>query len=47
MKLAPSYKDAFMSGGVLIRFYRDRAGRITELSWGDNRMRDLRAARLN
>jgi CubicO group peptidase (beta-lactamase class C family) len=47
MKLAPSYKDAFMSGGVLIRFYRDRAGRITELSWGDNRMRDLRAARLD
>jgi CubicO group peptidase (beta-lactamase class C family) len=46
MKLSPSYKDAFMSGPVLIRFYRDNAGRITQLSWGDNRMRDLRAARL-
>jgi CubicO group peptidase (beta-lactamase class C family) len=46
MKLNPSYVDAFMSGGVLIRFHRDSAGRVTQLSWGDNRMRDLRAARL-
>jgi hypothetical protein len=45
MKLAPSYKDAFLSGGVLVRFYRDGAGRVTQMSWGDNRMRDLRAAR--
>jgi hypothetical protein len=46
MNLSPSYKDAFMSGMVLIRFHRDSAGRITQLSWGDNRMRDLRAQRL-
>jgi hypothetical protein len=35
-----------MSGMVLIRFHRDNTGRITQLGWGDNRMRDLRAARL-
>jgi hypothetical protein len=46
LTLNPSYVDAFMSGGVLIRFHRDSAGRVTQLSWGDNRMRDLRAARL-
>ena len=42
----PSYKDAFVSGPMVIRFYRDGAGRVTQLSLGDNRMRDLRAARL-
>jgi hypothetical protein len=28
----PSCKDAFMSGAVLIRFYRDSSGRIAQLS---------------
>jgi len=46
MKLAPSYKDAFLSGGALIRFYRDGTGGVTQMSWGDNRMRDLRAPRV-
>jgi CubicO group peptidase (beta-lactamase class C family) len=46
MKLAPSYKDAFLSGSSLIRFYRDSTGRVTQMSWGDNRMRDLRAPRV-
>jgi CubicO group peptidase (beta-lactamase class C family) len=46
LKLNPSYKDAFLSGPMLIRFYRDGAGRITQMSLGDNRMRDLRAAHL-
>jgi CubicO group peptidase (beta-lactamase class C family) len=46
LKLNPSYQDAFVSGPMLIRFYRDGAGRVTQLSLGDNRMRDLRAARL-
>ena len=43
MKLRPSYKDAFLTGGALIRFRRNSDGRITEMSWGDGRMRDLRA----
>jgi CubicO group peptidase (beta-lactamase class C family) len=47
MKLSPSYKDAFLSGSSLIRFFRDGAGRVREMSWGDNRMRDLRAPRIN
>jgi hypothetical protein len=46
LKLTPSYKDAFLGGGVLVRFYRNSAGKITELGIGDNRMRDLRAPRM-
>jgi CubicO group peptidase (beta-lactamase class C family) len=46
MKISPSYKDAFLSNSGLIRFYRDSAGRISQMSWGDGRMRDLRAPRV-
>jgi hypothetical protein len=46
LKLTPSYRDAFLSNFWLVRFYRDRAGRIAEMSLADNRMRDLRAPRL-
>jgi hypothetical protein len=42
----PPYRDAFVSGMMLIRLHRHNAGRITQLSWDDNRMRDLRAAPL-
>jgi CubicO group peptidase (beta-lactamase class C family) len=46
IELEPSYKDAFLDGYTLVRFYRNKAGRITEMSIADNRMRDLRAPRL-
>jgi CubicO group peptidase (beta-lactamase class C family) len=46
LKLTASYKDAFLSGPTLVRFYRNSAGKITEMSIADNRMRDLRAPKL-
>jgi CubicO group peptidase (beta-lactamase class C family) len=46
IRLAPSYKDAFTaSGGRLIRFKRNAAGKITVMSLADGRMRDLEAPR--
>lgn len=46
IRLSPIYKDAFMGGGVLVRFRRDASGRINALSLGDGRMRDLNAPRV-
>lgn len=46
LSLSPVYTDAFMTpGGVLVRFRRGSDGQINEMSLGDGRMRDLRAAR--
>lgn len=47
LTVAASYRDAFTAGGILVRFRRDPDGKITEMSFGDSRMRDLRAARLD
>jgi len=44
--LTPHYKDAFVSSpGTIMIFRRDAAGRITELSLGLGRVRDLRLVR--
>jgi len=47
--LAPSasYRDAFIGGGILVRFRRGADGKVNELSLGDSRMWDLRAARVH
>lgn len=44
--LTSSYRDAFLSDGMLVRFRRGADGKVNELSLGDSRMWDLRAARL-
>lgn len=44
--VAPAYKDAFTTGGFLVRFRRGADGRINAMSLADNRMRDLRAKRV-
>ena len=43
--LTPVYTDAFQSQLGLIRFFRDRNGRIIELSVGQDRVYDLRFSR--
>ena len=45
LTLSPSYKDAFLADDMLVRFRRGANGKIKELSLGDSRMWDLRAAR--
>ena len=40
--LAPSYRDTFAQGGVVVTFHRDAAGRVVALSLGLGRVRDLR-----
>jgi CubicO group peptidase (beta-lactamase class C family) len=42
IKLTPTYKDAFRSSLGSIRFLRDGAGRVDELSVGESRVWDLR-----
>lgn len=44
--VAPAYKDAFTADGFLVRFWRGADGRINEMSFADNRMRDLRSKRV-
>ncbi len=46
LTLAPSYRDAFVGDGMLVRFRRGLDGKINEMSLGDSRMWDLRAARV-
>jgi hypothetical protein len=46
LKLSASYRDAFLSDGMLIRFRRGSDGKINALSLGDSRMWDLQAARV-
>lgn len=46
--LAPTYADAFTaSNGFVVRFMRDPAGAVSELSLGLGRVRDLRFARMS
>lgn len=45
IQVMPSYKDAFLMGGLLVRFKRDAGGRITAMTLGDGRMRELTAPR--
>ena len=46
LALSPAYLDAFTAaGGELLRFRRDRAGRVTEVSVGNGRVREMRFAR--
>jgi CubicO group peptidase (beta-lactamase class C family) len=44
--LAPAYRDAFTGPGGFILFRRDEAGRVTGLSLGSGRVRDLRFRRV-
>ena len=44
--LAPLYADGFDADGLLVRFRRDAAGRVSGLSLGMARMWDLRFARV-
>ena len=44
--LEPVYRDAFTTPSLLVRFVRDGAGRVTELSLGARRVRDLRLGRV-
>lgn len=47
VRLTPAYADAFTIGsGGLVRFIRDPAGRVREMSFGMGRVRDLRLARV-
>lgn len=47
LALTPAYADAFTTpGGWLVRFTRDRAGRVNGLSLGLGRVRDLRFERV-
>ncbi len=43
----PAYKDAFKTPTGIIRFYRGRNGKVTELGIGAPRVRDLRFQRLS
>lgn len=48
VKLRPTFRDAFeTASGTSMRFYRDAAGRVTELSVGTDRVWDLRFKRVN
>ena len=40
--LAPTYRDGFSSSMGSVRFLRDSAGKVTELSVGESRVWDLR-----
>lgn len=44
--LSSVYKDAFEAGSTLVRFRRGADGKIREVSLGEGRMWDLRAARV-
>jgi hypothetical protein len=47
-ELTPLYADAFRSAiGWLVRFVRDKEGKISELSLGLGRVRDLRLGRVH
>lgn len=46
VKLTPIYQDAFTLEGNLARFRRDARGKITGLSLGSARVRDLRLAKI-
>lgn len=43
--LAPTYRDAFTSAEMQVRFLRDGRGRVSEMSVGRSRLRDLRFRR--
>jgi CubicO group peptidase (beta-lactamase class C family) len=46
VKLRPTFRDTFETPtGASVRFYRDTAGRLTELSVGEDRVWDLRFKR--
>jgi hypothetical protein len=45
MPLTATYRDAFSSGIGSVRFLRDAAGRVTEMSIGEGRVWDLRLKR--
>lgn len=45
--LSPVYKDAFTAGPSIVRFRRSADGKIKEVSLGEGRMWDLRAARVH
>ena len=45
VKLIPAYKDAFQTPNGIVRFYRDRKGKVTSLGIGAPRVRDLRFRR--
>jgi hypothetical protein len=42
MYLRPTFRDAFSLQGSSVRFLRDSAGRVAELSLGEGRVWDLR-----
>ena len=44
--LTPTYRDAFSSSAGSVRFLRDAAGHVTEMSIGEDRMWDLRLRRV-
>lgn len=46
LTLSAVYRDAFDADGLLVRFRRGANGKISEMSLGDSRMWDLRAARV-
>ncbi len=46
LTLSAIYRDAFSSDGMLVRFRRGADGQVNEVSLGDSRMWDLRAARV-
>ena len=47
-ELTPVYRDGFrMRGGMIVRFRRDGAGRVTELSLSLGRVYDMRFARVD
>jgi hypothetical protein len=45
--LRPLYPDAFGSGGTTLIFHRDASGRVTEMSWSESRVWDLRFRKLD
>ncbi len=44
--LRPLYPDVFSGGGATFLFRREESGRVTELSWSESRVWDLRFRRL-
>ncbi len=44
--LTPTYRDGFSSSIGSVRFLRDSAGRVTELSVGEQRVWDMRFRRV-
>lgn len=47
VELQPAYPDAFTAAGTLVRFRRDQSGRVTALSAGNARVRDLSFSRVS